>query len=154
TLGSWRWETREVRALVEAIRDFNRNRPREQQIGFYGFEIPSAAHAVGVIGGLPDSVVGAPLKAWLTRQYACVAINEGAQWGREGRTSDTSYWKACGPATVAARDSVAALARRINPASRYASDVQFAEQMAKLIAHHVQVGLRHLKREDFNAEHV
>src|SRR6185503_20432715 len=91
-LGSWRWETREVRALVEAMRQYNRTRAPSDQVGFYGFEIPTAAHAVSVVTTLPDSVVGAPLKSWLTRTYACVAINEGAQWGREGRSSDTSYW--------------------------------------------------------------
>src|SRR4029077_5033594 len=77
-LGNWRWETREMRALVEAMRAWNRGKSRGLQVGFYGFEIPSAAHAVSVVTMLPDSVAGAPLKAWLVRQYACVAINEGA----------------------------------------------------------------------------
>jgi erythromycin esterase len=153
-LGSWRWETREVRALVEAMREYNRNRSAEQQVGFYGFEIPSAGHAVNVVTSLHDSVTGPSLKSWLARTYACVAINEGAQWGREGRSSDTSYWSACGPSTAAARDSVSALRRRVNAASRAAPDVAFAEQMAKLIAHHVRIGLRRLKREEFNMEHV
>jgi erythromycin esterase-like protein len=154
TLGSWRWETREVRALVEAIREYNRDKPPERQIGFYGFEIPTAAHAVSVITSLPDSIIGAPLKAWLTREYACVSLNESAQWGREGRTADSSYWRACGPATAAALDSVSALRRRANVSARSAADLAFAEQMAKLVAHHVRTGLRHLKREEFNAEHV
>jgi len=154
TLGSWRWETREVRALVEAIREYNRDRAADRQIGFYGFEIPTAAHAVGVITALPDSIVGAPLKAWLTREYACVALNESAQWGREGRSADSSYWRACGPVTAAALDSVSALRRRANVSARSAADLAFAEQMAKLVAHHVRTGLRHLKREELNAEHV
>ena len=153
TLGSWRWDSREVRALVDAIRNYNRGKTASDQIGFYGFEIPSAAHAVEVVTSLPDSVLGATLKAWLTREYACVALNEGAQWGREGRSSDTSYWSACGPATAAALDSVTALRKRVS-AAHAAGDVGFAEQMAKVIAHHVRIGLRHLKREDFNAEHV
>jgi erythromycin esterase-like protein len=150
-LGSWRWQTREMRALIDALREYNQNRQAADQIGFYGFEIPSAALAVNLITTLPDSVVGAPLKAWLTRQYACVAINEGAQWGREGRSSDSSYWTACGPATKTALDSVSALRARATVRS---ADVAFAEQMAKMVAHHVRIGLRHLKREEFNAEHV
>jgi erythromycin esterase-like protein len=154
TLGSWRWETREVRALVEAIRAYNRDKPPERQIGFYGFEIPTAAHAVSFITTLPDSIIGAPLKAWLTREYGCVALNESAQWGREGRTADSSYWRACGPVTAAALDSVSALRRRAKLSARSAADLAFAEQMAKLVAHHVRVGLRHLKREELNAEHV
>ncbi|HEY7394063.1 MAG TPA: erythromycin esterase family protein [Gemmatimonadaceae bacterium] len=154
TLGSWRWETQEFRALVEAMRAYNQGKPHERQIGFYGFEIPTAAHAVSVITSLPDSIITAPLKAWLTREYACVAINEGAQWGREGRAADSSYWRACGPATVAAADSVSALRRRANLSPRSAADLAFADQMAKLVAHHVRIGLRHLKREELNAEHV
>jgi erythromycin esterase-like protein len=154
TLGNWRWETREMRALVEAMRTWNHGRPASQQVGFYGFEIPSAAHAVTVITSLPDSVVGAPLKAYLTRQYACVAINEGAHWGLEGRTVDSSYWNACGPATTAALDSVVALGHRVSSRPGAAAEVSFAEEMARLIQHHVRVGLRHLKREEVNAEHV
>jgi len=153
TLGNWRWETREMRALVEAMREWNHGKPAAQQVGFYGFEIPTAEHAVHVITTLPDSVVGAPLKAWLTRQYSCVAINEGAHWGLEGRTADSAYWNACGPATTKALDSVTALRRRVSsPAA--AAEVAFAEDMAKLVQHHVRVGLRHLKREELNAEHV
>jgi erythromycin esterase len=154
TLGSWRWETQEVRALVEAMREYNQGKSADRQIGFYGFEIPTATHAVSVITSLPDSVVTAPLKAWLTREYACVALNEGAQWGREGRAADSSYWRACGPATVAAADSISALRRRAKLSPRSAADLAFAEQMAKLVAHHVRIGLRHLKREELNAEHV
>jgi erythromycin esterase len=150
TLGSWRWETREMRALVEAIRAYNQGKPAADQIGFYGFEIPSAAHAVEVVTSLRDSVVGAPLKAWLVKQYSCVAVNEGAHWGLEGRAADSAYWNACGPAAKAALDSVVALRRRVGARP----DVDFAEQMARLIEHHVRTGLRHLTRHDLNAEHV
>lgn len=154
TLDSWRWETREMRALVDAMRAWNAGKPRAQQVGFYGFEIPSAAHAVHTVTTLPDSVIGAPLKAYLTRQYACVAINESAHWGLEGRTADSSYWNACGPATAAGLDSVLALRGRMSASSRAMGDVDFAVEMARLIAHHVRVGLRHLKREELNTEHV
>ncbi len=149
TLGSWRWETREMRALIEAIHAWNRGKSPTDQIGFYGFEIPSAAHAVSVITTMGESVLGATLKAWLTRQYACVALNEGAHFGLEGRASDTAYWNSCGPATRAALDSIVALRRRSS-----ATELAFAEQMARLVDHHVRIGLRHLKREEFNAEHV
>jgi erythromycin esterase len=151
-LGSWRWETREMRALIEAIRAWNTGKPTAQQIGFYGFEIPTAEHAVRVIMSLSDSIVGASLKSWLRRQYSCVAINESAHWGLEGRTADSAYWSACGPATTAAMDSIIALHRRVS--SRPGVDLEFAERMARLIQHHVRVGLRHLKREEVNAEHV
>jgi erythromycin esterase len=152
--GNWHWETREMHALVEAMREWNQGRPRTQQVGFYGFEIPSAEHAVHVVTTLPDSIVSAPLKAYLVRQYSCVAINEGAHWGLEGRTADSAYWNACGPATTAALDSVVALRGRVSSTSSATATVQFAEEMARLIQHHVRVGLRHLKREEVNAEHV
>ena len=140
-------------AFVAGIRRWNVTHP-DRQLGFYGFEIPTAEHAVRVITSLPDSVTGAPLKQWLSRTYGCVAVNESAHWGLEGRAADSTFWNACGPATTAGADSIAALLRRIGPSSRAASDVAFAEQMARLVQHHVSVGLRHLTRHDGNAEHV
>jgi len=153
-LGSWRWETREMQALVAAMREWNRAHAADRQLGFYGFEIPSAAHAVHVVTSLPDSIVGAPLKSYLARQYSCVAMNEGAHWGLEGRAADSTFWSSCGPATAAAADSIAALRARVGARSPAAADVAFAEEMAHLIQHHVSVGLRHLAREEGNAEHV
>jgi hypothetical protein len=140
-----------MRALVEALRTWNQGRGTADQIGFYGFEIPSALHAVSVVTSLPDSITGPPLKAWLARTYGCVGLNEGAHFGLEGRVADSSYWSACGPATTAGLDSIVALRRRVSASSRAAADVAFAEQMARLVQHHVRIGLRHLKREEFNA---
>jgi erythromycin esterase len=151
-LGSWRWETREMQTLVAAMRDYNKSQAREKQLGFYGFEIPSAAHAVQVVTTLPDSLLGASLKAYLVREYSCVAMNEGAHWGLEGRAADSTFWTSCGPATAIAADSVAAWAQRMG--SRGGNQVAFANEMAQLIKHHVAIGLRHLKREEGNAEHV
>lgn len=153
TLGSWRWDTREMLAMVAAMRRWNATHPN-QQLGFYGFEIPTAAHAVHVIETLPDSVTGTPLKQWLTHTYACVAMDESAHWGLEGRAADSTFWNACGPATTAAADSLAALRSRLPALSRSTADVAFAEQMARLVQHHVSVGLRHMTRHDANAEHV
>ncbi|HEX4682975.1 MAG TPA: erythromycin esterase family protein [Gemmatimonadaceae bacterium] len=151
TLGIWRYDTREMAALVESIRSWNQAHP-DRTIGFYGFEIPTAAHAVRVITSLPESVTGAPLRSWLAQRYACVAMNEGAHWGLEGRASDSTFWASCGPATAQALDSVIALRRRLG--SRATPDLAFAEEMARLVAHHVSVGLRRMKREEANAEHV
>src|SRR5262249_15658167 len=151
-LGSWRFETREMAAFVNALREWNHSHP-DKQIGFYGFEIPSAALAVRTATTLPDSVMNAALRGWLTRQCACVPENGSAQFGLEGRAADSSFWNACAPATRVAVDSVvAARARASNPHA--ASELAFAEQMARLIEHHVTVGLRHLARQDGNAEHV
>jgi erythromycin esterase len=148
TLGSWRYDSRDMLALVEAMRTWNHEHP-DRVVGFYGFEIPSAAHAVRTITSLPDSVLGAALKVWLVQRYACVAMNEGAHWGLEGRASDSTFWSSCGPATTQAMDSIVALRRRKNTPT-----LAYAEQMARLIQHHVSVGLRHLSRQDANAEHV
>ncbi len=151
-LGSWRFETKEMAAFVGALREWNHAHP-DKQIGFYGFEIPSAALAVRTVTTLPDSVMGAALRGWLTHEYACVRENESAHFGLEGRTADSAYWNACAPATRAALDSVvAARARASNPS--VATQLAFAEENARLIAHHVAVGLRHLARQDANAEHV
>ena len=108
---SQRIGTREMASLIEALRAWNSRNPNKQ-IGFYGFEIPTAAHAVSEIVSLPDSVLGAPLKAWLTQRYACVARNEGAHWGLEGRAADSTFWSSCGPETTQAMDSVIALHKR------------------------------------------
>jgi erythromycin esterase-like protein len=83
-----------------------------------------------------------------------VALNESAHWGLEGRKQDSTYWQACGPATKEAADSIAALRQRVGSSSPAAADLAFADQMARLIEHEVAVGLRHLSRQDANAEHV
>lgn len=151
-LGSWRWETRGMVAFVGALRDWNRLHP-DKTIDFYGFEIPTAQLAVRTVTTLPDSIIGAPLRAWLTRTYGCVAENEGAHFGLEGRASDSSFWNACAPATRAALDSVTAASSRARGAHA-AGQLAFAEEMARLVQHHVAVGLRHLPRQEGNAEHV
>jgi erythromycin esterase-like protein len=94
------------------------------------------------------------LNQWLKRTYVCVSTNESAHWGLEGRAADSSFWNACGPATVAAADSIAALRGRYSPTAPVMPDIVFAESMARLIRHHVSVGLRHLSRHEANAEHV
>ena len=151
-LGSWRWETPEMLSLVSAIREWNRAHAPTKQIGFYGFEIPSAAHAVDVVSSLPDSIAGAPLKAWLRREYGCVLTDEAARFGREGRMADSLFWRRCGVVANATVDSIVALRARSNP-SRSAR-LERVEQMARLVQHHVGVGLRYLSRQDANAEHV
>ena len=152
-LGSWRWDTREMWAFMLAMRMWNEAH-KDRPLGFYAFEIPTAARAVQVVTSLPDSVAGVALNQWLKRTYGCVATNEGAQWGREGRAADSSFWNACGPATAAAADSLAALRSRYSQSAPVMPDIVFAESMARLIRHHVSVGLRHLSRHEANAEHV
>ena len=152
-LGSWRWDSREMWAFVLAMRQWNMTH-KDRLLGFYGFEIPTAARAVQAATSLPDSVAGVALNQWLRRTYGCVATNESAHWGLEGRAADSSFWNACGPATAAAAESLAALRSRYASSSPVMSDIAFAESMARLIRHHVSVGLRHLPREKQNAEHV
>jgi len=153
-MGSWRWENREMLALVNALRTWNRGRSADKQIGFYGFEIPSAAYEVRVVTSLSDSLAGPSLKAWLVREYGCVAMSEGAHWGLEGRTSDSTFWNRCGVVANAGVDSIVALRARLGPSSRGAADIAFAEQMARLIQHHVTLSLRHTSRHESNAEHL
>jgi erythromycin esterase len=151
TLGNWRWEDREMLDIVTAIRAWNQSHA-DKQIGFYGFEIPTAEHAVQVVTSLPDSVTGAPLKAWLTRAYGCIYTSESAHWGLEGRASDSTFWNQCGEVAKAGLDSIVALRRRVP--SGAAGEVAFAEQMARLIQHHASLALRHTNRQDSNAEHL
>ena len=151
-LGSWRFDTREMIAFVGALRDWNHAHP-DKTINFYGFEIPTAELAVRTVVSLPDSVIGAPLRSWLTHNYACVAENESAHFGLEGRTADSAFWNACAPATRAAVDSIVAVRARAH-GTYAAGELAFAEEMARLIQHHVAVGLRHLPRQEGNAEHV
>jgi erythromycin esterase len=151
TLGNWRWESREMLDLVNAMRSWNQSHP-DKQIGFYGFEIPTAAHAVQVVTSLPDSIAGPSLKAWLTQTYGCVYTSESAHWGLEGRASDSTFWNQCGVASRAALDSVVALRRRASPS--HAATAAFAEEMARVIDHHVTLSLKHTNRQDANAEHL
>jgi erythromycin esterase len=152
-LGSWRWETREMFALVAAMREWDRTHGSDRQLGFYGFEIGTAAHAVAVITSMPDSIAGAPLNVWLRTQYNCVQENESAHWGLEGRASDSTFWNRCGPMTTVALDSIEALKQRTTVPSR-ANTLAYVERMARLVQHHVAVGLRHMTRHGANAEHV
>src|SRR5262245_3967840 len=76
-LGSWRFDTREMASFVNALREWNHSHS-DKQIHFYGFEIPTAGLAVRTVVTLPDSVIDAALRGWLTRNYACVAENESA----------------------------------------------------------------------------
>jgi erythromycin esterase-like protein len=151
-LGSWRFDTREMVSFVTALREWNHSHP-DKQIDFYGFEIPTAELAVRTIVTLPDSVIDAALRGWLTRNYGCVAENESAHFGLEGRAADSAFWNACAPAARAAVDSIVAARARAKTSSATAQ-LAFAEEMARLIQHHVAVGLRHLPRQEGNAEHV
>jgi len=150
-LGDWRWEDHEMLDLVMAIRSWNQSHA-DKQIGFYGFEIPTAAHAVQVVTSMPDSITGPSLKAWLAQTYGCVYTSESAHWGLEGRASDSTFWNRCGDAVKTGLDSVVALRRRA-PAS-HAATVAFAEQMARVIQQDVVVSLKHTNRQDANAEHL
>jgi erythromycin esterase len=151
-LNSWRWETNEMVALVNAMREWNRTHGSDKQIGFYGFEIPTAEHAVEVVNSLPDSIAGAPLKGWFRREYGCVLTDESARFGREGRASDSTFWRHCGIVVNQAVDSLAALRQRVGAAR--GAQLDYIEEMARLIQHHVTTGLRYLTRQDANAEHV
>jgi erythromycin esterase len=151
TLGSPRWETPEMTSLVNAMRDWNRAHP-DKPLDFYGFEIPTAAHAVDVVNSLPDSIAGAPLKAWFRREYPCVLRDESARFGNGGRAADSTFWRQCGKVVTAAVDSIVALRKRVTPVR--AAQLGYIEEMARLVSHHVTTGLRYLPRQDANAEHV
>ncbi len=152
TLGSPRWSTPEMLSLVEAMRDWNRTHGPDKQIGFYGFEIPTAAHAVEVVNSMPDSIAGAPLKAWFRREYPCVLRDEGARFGNGGRAADSTFWRGCGIVATAAVDSIVALRQRVSPS--HSAQLAYVEEMARLVQHHVTIGLRYLPREQVNAAHV
>jgi erythromycin esterase len=152
-LGSTHWDTREMIELVEWLRTFNRTRPVPTQIGFYGFEIPNIAHAARVVTSLSDSGVSPALKHWLAQQYGCVVEGERANWGREGYAADSTFWRRCAAVAFGAADSLAAVRQRVAP-NRPGSDIAFAEQMARLVAHSADVGLRRLPRHEAVADHV
>jgi erythromycin esterase len=152
-LGSSHWDTREMAEFVEWLRVFNRTRPVPRMIGFYGFEIPNIAHAARVVTSLSDSGVSPTLKQWLTQQYGCVVEGERANWGREGYAADTTFWKGCAAIAVAAAESLSAVRRRV-ASTRAGTDLEFAEHMARLVAHSAEVGLRRLPRHEAVAEHV
>jgi erythromycin esterase len=155
SLGSAHWNTQEVLSLVEWIRNYDRDHARGEQIGFYGFELPTAGHAIAVVTTLPDSIVGAPLNAWLRKEIQCVATGESAAWGRDGPASDSTFWNRCRGSTAAVVDSLAAVHARIGTSRPSAvASVAFAEQMARVAQHHTDVGLRHLPRHQTVAEHI
>jgi erythromycin esterase len=149
------WHTQDILALVEWIRGYNRNRAMAEQIHFYGFELPTAGHALQVLTSLPDSVAGRPLNLWLRQQLQCVSTGESAAWGREGPAADSAFWNRCRGATAAVVDSLGALRGRLASIRGNAlAGVTFAEQMARLAQHDADVGLRRLPRHEAVAEHI
>lgn len=149
------WETQGVVDLVEWLRAYNRGRPEQDQIGFYGFELPNGAHAVQVVTSLADSIAGASLNRWLREQMQCVTTGESAAWGREGPAADSSFWNRCRGITATVVDTLGALRARIAPSHTTALEqVQFAYLMASVAQHDVDVGLRRLPRHEVVARHI
>jgi erythromycin esterase len=148
------WHTQEVLDLVEWIRGYDRTRPAAEQIGFYGFELPNAGHALKVITSLPDSVAGSTTNAFIRRELQCVSTGESAAWGREGPAVDSTFWNRCRGSTAGVVDTLEALRARLGSRPAAQASVAFAEQMARLTAHDADVGLRHLPRHETVARHI
>jgi erythromycin esterase len=154
TLGS-HWETQGVVDLVDWLRTYNRGRSERDQIGFYGFELPNGTHAVQIVTSLPDSIAGGPLNQWLRAQMQCVTTGESAAWGREGPAADSTFWNRCRAITTNVVDSLSALRARISPTRTAAVEqVEFAQEMASVAQHDVDVGLRRLPRHEVVAQHI
>lgn len=149
------WNTQEVLTLVDWIHGYNRSHGASEQIGFYGFELPTAAHAVQVVTGLPDSIAGSGVTSFLRREIACVTTGESAAWGRDGPAADSTFWNRCRGSTAAIVDTLIALRGRLGPSRAAAQGtVAFAEQMARVAQHDADVGLKRLPRHQTVAEHV
>jgi erythromycin esterase-like protein len=149
------WNTQEVLNLVDWIHAYNRSHGASDQIGFYGFELPNAGHALQVVTSLPDSIAGSALTGYLKREIQCVTTGESAAWGREGPASDSAFWNRCRGATTAIVDSLVALRHRLGTSRPGAQGtVAFAELMARVAQHDADVGLRHLPRHQTVAEHI
>lgn len=153
TMGA-HWNTQEVFNLVEWIRSYDSTRPTAEQIGFYGFELPNAGHALHVITTLPDSVAGATTNAFVRRQIQCVTTGESADWGRDGPAADSTFWNRCRGSSASVVDTLEALRGRLASRPAAQASVAFAEQMARLAQHDADVGLRRLPRHETVAEHI
>lgn len=149
------WNTQEVLSLVDWIRTYNQAHGAADQIGFYGFELPNAGHAVQVVTSLPDSIAGKALTTFLRRELTCVTTGESAAWGREGPASDSTYWNKCRTSTADVVDTLVALRSRLGGSRPGAQGtIAFAEQMARVAQHDADVGLRRLPRHQVVAEHI
>ena len=96
TLGSERLASSEMLGLIAAIRAWNQAHGADRRIGFYGFEIPSGAHAVATLLALPDSVTGVPLKAWMRQQLTRASPTT------KPRTSDSRGVRRTAPSGISA----------------------------------------------------
>jgi erythromycin esterase-like protein len=149
------WNTQEVLQLVEWIQGYNRSHDAAEQMGFYGFELPTAAHAVKVVTSLPDSIAGSAVNGFLRREIGCVTTGESAAWGRDGPASDSTFWNRCRGSTAAIVDTLIALRGRLGTSRRGAQGtVAFAELMARVAQHDADVGLKHLPRHQTVADHI
>jgi erythromycin esterase len=149
------WRTQEVLDLVEWIRTYNQSHGAADQIGFYGFELPTAGHAVQVVTSLPDSIAGRSVTMFLRRELQCVTTGESAAWGREGPASDSTFWNKCRTSTADVVDTLVALRSRVGGTRPgVTGTVAFAEQMARVAQHDADVGLRRLPRHEVVADHI
>ena len=149
------WNTQEVLNLVEWIHAYNRSHGASEQLGFYGFELPTAAHAVQVVTSLPDSIAGSAVNAFLRREIGCVTTGESAAWGRDGPAADSTFWNRCRGSTSAIVDTLVALRSRLGTARPGAQGtVAFAERMARVAQHDADIGLKRLPRHQTVAEHI
>src|SRR5690606_16137805 len=69
---TWMWANREVVALAEWLREHNRLRPAEQQVGFYGLDVYSLWESIAAVIKYLERVDPEAART-ARRSYACFA---------------------------------------------------------------------------------
>lgn len=126
---TWMWRNRPVAELIAWMRDWNRDRPADDQVGFYGLDLYNMTASIRQVLGYLDKVdTEAAQEA--RRRYGCLTPWQGEP-ARYARAALSGY-RSCEAAVV--EQCAALLARQLDYAAQDAADFLDAAQNARLIA--------------------
>jgi protein-L-isoaspartate(D-aspartate) O-methyltransferase len=127
---AWMWRNVEVLELVEWMRSYNRGKPAQAQVGFYGLDMYNMRGSIAVVLGYLDKVDPEAAQAARER-YGCLT-----PWQKEpstyGRAVLSAGYHTCEEAVVAQCQEL--LKRQLEYAANDAGGFLDAAQNARLVA--------------------
>jgi protein-L-isoaspartate(D-aspartate) O-methyltransferase len=127
---AWMWRNVEVLELVEWIRSYNRGKPAQAQVGFYGLDMYNMRGSIAAVLGYLDKVDPEAAQAARER-YGCLT-----PWQKEpstyGRAVLSAGYHTCEEAVVAQCQEL--LKRQLEYAANDAGGFLDAAQNARLVA--------------------
>ena len=151
----WTWNTSEVADLIQWMRAYNRDKPADKQVGFYGFDMQYPGVAIDSVVSYTTRV--APGLAFeIAQDYACLNDYRNDTRGR----SPQNYSSAppdvlvnCGAAVVQAHERLVARRNVLEPVSS-AADYALALQMARVVVQWEATKRNQMSRDAAMAENA